>query len=255
MTAENFRIDLKPRGRVQKKFNLTAAFVFAKDFTDRINQDAWYMDMARVPNESRTPAIIQDHFLVLVAYLKRLYKSRISHPVSVEDNRKRLKECALHSRQRKVRLVLLSRSCHPHIQVQTLIDRRYIVRTEPKYAQFRQAFELLDSGDMSGDETDTETPGPTKSFVRAAPWWRSEKLKALCWDIDETDEQRKRSSVVDRHRYNVGPRPLQRRHLMDVYAFTKAPEGLPFDWYRVSWYDALSDEEKYRLCPVAPIMG
>jgi hypothetical protein len=107
---------------------------------------------------------------------------------------------------------------------------------------------------MSGDETDTENVGSTKRFVRAAPWWRSEKLKALCWDIDTTDEQRKRSSVHERHRCNVGPRALQRRHLDDTYTSTKAPKGLPFDWYWRSWFDNLSEEEKHRLCPQAPIM-
>jgi hypothetical protein len=138
--------------------------------------------------------------------------------------------------------------------MQTLIDRKHIVRTEQKYAKYKDAFDTLEARDMSGDETDTENPGPTKGFVRAAPWWRSEKLKALCWELDATDQQRKQSSVVDRHRCIVGPRPLPRRHLLDAYTFTKAPQGLPLDWYRPSWFDGLSDEEKYRLNPAAPVM-
>lgn len=102
LTIEDFRINLKKRGKVPKKFDYTAAFLFAKDFANRVSSDAWYLDMGGVPAEFRTEEIIHNHFLCVLTYLKRLYKNRVTHPVSLEDNLKRLKNTALHSRQRKV---------------------------------------------------------------------------------------------------------------------------------------------------------
>ena len=102
LTETNFQIDLMYGRKGKRKFNKTAAFVFAHDFLHHVHVDGWYPALQVVPPEKLTLDEIQAHFLTLVEYLKSLYKKTI---VAVEPdwkNKERLQRCATNSRQRKV---------------------------------------------------------------------------------------------------------------------------------------------------------
>lgn len=140
-----------------------------------------------------------------------------------------------------MRGIVLANDTHP----QLFQSRADCVTNDDQLIAHNELMQLMGSTAMSSDESDSDEPGPQRSFRRITPAWRSRELGDLLHSIDQTILMERRPRVG--HRAIRGSEPRRRKHTTMVNEASVAPPKLPYNCYNATWLASLRPGEKKLL--------